>query len=119
MVVATFSRERSWWQAAQRGDAAVPVESAPCHRGGACGRRIDPMHGLFDVDVTEARRLLSVPEPPLSLTAFIIASVARAVAAHPQVHAYRNWRGRLVETRRPIRSRRRSRRESHGSVPRR
>jgi pyruvate/2-oxoglutarate dehydrogenase complex dihydrolipoamide acyltransferase (E2) component len=57
------------------------------------------MHGLLDVDVTEARRLLSMSEPPLSLTAFIVASVARAVAAHPQVHAYRDWRGRLVEHR--------------------
>jgi pyruvate/2-oxoglutarate dehydrogenase complex dihydrolipoamide acyltransferase (E2) component len=61
------------------------------------GRRIMPMHGLFDVDVTTARRLLSEHEPPLSLTAFIVASIGRAAAAHPQVHAYRDWRGRLVE----------------------
>jgi pyruvate/2-oxoglutarate dehydrogenase complex dihydrolipoamide acyltransferase (E2) component len=61
------------------------------------GRRIVPMHGLLDADVTEARRLLAVHEPPLSLTAFIVASVARAAAAHPEVHAYRNWRGRLLE----------------------
>jgi pyruvate/2-oxoglutarate dehydrogenase complex dihydrolipoamide acyltransferase (E2) component len=32
----------------------------------------------------------------LSLTAFVVASVARAAAAHPEVHAYRNWRGQLV-----------------------
>jgi pyruvate/2-oxoglutarate dehydrogenase complex dihydrolipoamide acyltransferase (E2) component len=57
------------------------------------------MHGLLDVDVTEARQLLNMSAPPLSLTAFIVASVARAVAAHPQVHAYRDWRGRLVEHR--------------------
>jgi pyruvate/2-oxoglutarate dehydrogenase complex dihydrolipoamide acyltransferase (E2) component len=57
------------------------------------------MHGLVDLDVTEARRLLAVAEPPLSLTAFIVASVARAAAAHPEVHAYRDWRGRLVEHR--------------------
>ena len=30
------------------------------------------------------------------MTAFIVASVARAAAAHPDVHAYRNWRGQLV-----------------------
>ncbi len=35
-------------------------------------------------------------EPALSFTAFVIASVARAAATHPQVHAYRNWRGQLV-----------------------
>jgi pyruvate/2-oxoglutarate dehydrogenase complex dihydrolipoamide acyltransferase (E2) component len=60
------------------------------------GRRITPMHGLLEVDVTDARRLLVGHEPPLSTTAFVVAAVARAVAAHPEVHAYRNWRGRLV-----------------------
>ena len=63
------------------------------------GRRIVPMHGLVEVDVTEARRLLADQEPPLSTTAFVIAAVARAVAAHPEVHAYRDWRGRLVRHR--------------------
>ncbi len=63
------------------------------------GRRIVPMHGLFDVDVTTARRVLAEHDPPLSLTAFVIASVGRAAAAQPQVHAYRDWRGRLVEHR--------------------
>ena len=63
------------------------------------GRRIMPMHGLFDVDITTARRLLAEDDPPLSLTAFVVASIGRAAAAHPQVHAYRDWRGRLVEHR--------------------
>jgi pyruvate/2-oxoglutarate dehydrogenase complex dihydrolipoamide acyltransferase (E2) component len=63
------------------------------------GRRIVPMHGLLEVDVTEARRLLVAHGPPLSLTAFVVASVARAAAAHPEVHAYRDWRGRLVRHR--------------------
>jgi hypothetical protein len=30
------------------------------------------------------------------MTAFLAASVARAAAGHPEVHAYRDWRGRLV-----------------------
>ena len=55
-----------------------------------------PMYGLVDVDVTTANRLLASHVPPSSLTAFIVASVARAAAAHPDVHAYRNWRGQLV-----------------------
>src|SRR5664279_4148269 len=63
------------------------------------GRRIVPMHGLFEVDITTARRLLAEDTPPLSLTAFVVASLGRAAAAHPQVHAYRDWRGRLVEHR--------------------
>jgi pyruvate/2-oxoglutarate dehydrogenase complex dihydrolipoamide acyltransferase (E2) component len=61
------------------------------------GRRIVPMHGLLEVDVTEAWRRLTATTPPLSLTAFVIASVGRAAAQHPEVHAYRDWRGRLVQ----------------------
>jgi len=56
-----------------------------------------PMHGLIDVDVTNAKRILDTHQPPASLTAFVIASVARAAVRHPEVHAYRNWQGRLVE----------------------
>jgi pyruvate/2-oxoglutarate dehydrogenase complex dihydrolipoamide acyltransferase (E2) component len=63
------------------------------------GRRIVPMHGLFEVDITAARAMLAAAEPPLSLTAFVVASLGRAAAAHPQVHAYRDWRGRMVEHR--------------------
>jgi pyruvate/2-oxoglutarate dehydrogenase complex dihydrolipoamide acyltransferase (E2) component len=55
------------------------------------------MHGLFEVDITTARQLLADHDPPLSLTAFLIASLGRVAAAHPEVHAYRDWRGRLVE----------------------
>lgn len=57
------------------------------------GRRMAPMYGLVDVDVTRANRLRAAHDPPSSLTAFVVASVARAAAAHPDVHAYRNWRG--------------------------
>jgi pyruvate/2-oxoglutarate dehydrogenase complex dihydrolipoamide acyltransferase (E2) component len=63
------------------------------------GRRIMPMHGLLDADVTTARRLLAESDPPLSMTAFVIASLGRAAAVHPEVHAYRDWRGRLVQHR--------------------
>ena len=57
------------------------------------GRSKMPMYGLVDVDITTANRLLAGHDPPLSLTAFVVACVARAAAAHPAVHAYRNWRG--------------------------
>ena len=60
------------------------------------GRRRVPMYGLADVDITTANRLLAGHDPPWSLTAFVVASVARAAAARPEVHAYRNWRGQLV-----------------------
>lgn len=54
------------------------------------------MHGLIDVDVTEPRRQMAAASADLSFTAYVVASVARAAAAHPEVHAYRDWRGRLV-----------------------
>lgn len=55
-----------------------------------------PMYGLIDADITTANRLLAGHEHPWSVTAFVVASVARAAAAQPAVHAYRNWRGQLV-----------------------
>ena len=60
------------------------------------GHRAPAMHGLIQVDVTEAYRLVRAASPPLSFTSFVVACVGRAVAAHPDVHAYRDWRGRLV-----------------------
>jgi hypothetical protein len=51
------------------------------------GRRKMPMYGLIDADVTTASRLLAEHDPPSSLTAFVVACVARAAAAHPEVHA--------------------------------
>ena len=79
----------------------VEVRSFPSNRrivtaAMRAGRRRVPMYGLMDVDVTTANRLLASHDPPWSLTAFVVASVARAAAAHPEVHAYRNWRGQLV-----------------------
>jgi pyruvate/2-oxoglutarate dehydrogenase complex dihydrolipoamide acyltransferase (E2) component len=54
------------------------------------------MIGLLELDVTEAKRQLAGHDPPLSFTAFVVASIARAAAHHPHVHAYRNRRGQLV-----------------------
>ena len=72
----------------------------PTHRlvtaGLRAGRRMAPMIGLVQMDVTAARRTLAAHDPPLSMTAYVIACVAQAAARHPEVHAYRDWRGRLV-----------------------
>jgi pyruvate/2-oxoglutarate dehydrogenase complex dihydrolipoamide acyltransferase (E2) component len=73
-----------------------PAERKLVTAGMRAGRRKMPMYGLVDVDVTTANQLLAVHDPPHSLTAFVVASVARAVAARPEVHTYRNWRGQLV-----------------------
>lgn len=58
------------------------------------GHRVVPMTALLQVDVTEAWKRLH--DKDLSPTAFVIACVGRAVAEHPEVHAYRDWWGRLV-----------------------
>lgn len=60
------------------------------------GRGQIPIHGLIDVDVTVARQRLLAVNPPLSMTAFVATCVGRAAARHPEVHGYRDWRGRLV-----------------------
>lgn len=60
------------------------------------GRRQFPVHGLTSVDVTDVVAALKEADPPGSLTAHVVAAVARAVARHPEVGAYRDWRGRLV-----------------------
>ena len=57
---------------------------------------MNPTHALLQCDVTETRIYLKRFDPPLSLTAYLVSAVARAAAAHPEVHAYRNWRGKLV-----------------------
>jgi pyruvate/2-oxoglutarate dehydrogenase complex dihydrolipoamide acyltransferase (E2) component len=63
------------------------------------GRRRAAMHCLVDLDVSKARRLIAAHGRTISFTAFVVASVARAAAAHPDVHAYRDWRGRLIRHR--------------------
>jgi hypothetical protein len=40
----------------------------------------------------DATQQLGAHDPPLSFTAFVVAAVARAVASHPEVHAYLNDR---------------------------
>lgn len=62
---------------------------------GRATRSRPSIHGLIEVDVTEARRLLAGRDGP-SLTAWVTWCVARAAAEHPEVHAYRDLRGRIV-----------------------
>ncbi|MEV0804726.1 2-oxo acid dehydrogenase subunit E2, partial [Kribbella sp. NPDC050281] len=63
-------------------------------------QRRHAIHGLFDVDVTSARGALrrhhETTGEDVSFTAFVVACVARAVAADPTVQAYRDLRGRDV-----------------------
>ncbi|MCL4528602.1 MAG: 2-oxo acid dehydrogenase subunit E2 [Chloroflexi bacterium] len=58
------------------------------------------VHGFLEVDVTMPRYILKRTAGsdgrPLSFTGFVIASFARAIHAHPTVHAYRDFRNRLI-----------------------
>lgn len=64
------------------------------------GRHKPMMHGLLEIDVTRARRLLREHREhtgtSLSFTAFILSCLGKAAAAHPEVQALRDWRGRVV-----------------------
>jgi pyruvate/2-oxoglutarate dehydrogenase complex dihydrolipoamide acyltransferase (E2) component len=58
------------------------------------------IHGLVEVDVTEARdRIRQIQERTgerVSFTGFIVHCCARAVDEDKHVHAYRDWRNRLL-----------------------
>jgi pyruvate/2-oxoglutarate dehydrogenase complex dihydrolipoamide acyltransferase (E2) component len=58
------------------------------------------VHALLEFDVTRARQLIRDRETSagekLSFTAYIVASLARALDVDKRLHAYRDWRGRLV-----------------------
>lgn len=53
-----------------------------------------PMAAMVQVDVTDAWERIKAEDA--SPTAFVLACVGRAVAVHSEVHAYRDWFGRLV-----------------------
>jgi pyruvate/2-oxoglutarate dehydrogenase complex dihydrolipoamide acyltransferase (E2) component len=67
---------------------------------GRLGVRRHVIHGLLEFDVTQAREFMRAHKArtgeSLSFTAFVVACFARAVDRHKPVHAYRNWRNRLV-----------------------
>jgi pyruvate/2-oxoglutarate dehydrogenase complex dihydrolipoamide acyltransferase (E2) component len=84
---------------------AYDIEPIPPMRrfslgAGYLGRRRNIVHGLIEVDVTIAREHIRKHEQTtgekLSFTAFIIYCLSKAIEEHPHVHAYRDWRNRLL-----------------------
>jgi pyruvate/2-oxoglutarate dehydrogenase complex dihydrolipoamide acyltransferase (E2) component len=67
---------------------------------GWMARRRHMIHGLIEIDVTEPRRRIAAYDQAhgerLSFSAFVSGCVGRSVAQDRSVHAYRDWRGRLV-----------------------
>lgn len=64
------------------------------------GVRRHMVHALLELDVTRPRQLLREHEArtgeKLPFTAFLVASLGRAIDRDKRLHAYRDWRGRLV-----------------------
>jgi pyruvate/2-oxoglutarate dehydrogenase complex dihydrolipoamide acyltransferase (E2) component len=79
---------------------AIPAERAVIVDGLAVVARRHMVHAFVDVDVTHPRRMLREREQGaqerISFTAFVIAAAARAIAEHPHLNAYRDWRNRLI-----------------------
>jgi pyruvate/2-oxoglutarate dehydrogenase complex dihydrolipoamide acyltransferase (E2) component len=77
-----------------------PSERQLIVEGGRVSAQKHTVVGLLEVDVTTARRFLREHKArtgeSLSFTAFVIACLAKAVGENKAVHAYRDWRNRLV-----------------------
>ena len=63
-------------------------------------QRKHTVHGVFEADVTEARRFIREHKTKsgerLSFTAFVATCLGQAVDENKYLHARRDWRGRLV-----------------------
>jgi pyruvate/2-oxoglutarate dehydrogenase complex dihydrolipoamide acyltransferase (E2) component len=85
--------------------ATFEVEPFPAERHNVVdalrvGARRRMVHAIVELDVTRARALIRDHQARtgegLSFTAFIVLCLARAIEANRHLHAYRDWRGRLV-----------------------
>lgn len=62
---------------------------------GRAARRRHPVYAMFEVDITDVRQRLH--QEGISITSFVVATLGRAVAADPRLHAIRDLCGHLVE----------------------
>jgi len=77
-----------------------PMERKVTIQGGRLASRKHTIHALIEVDVTEPRRLIREYKEhtgeALSFTAFVITCLGQAIEQNKRMHAYRNWRNRLI-----------------------
>lgn len=77
-----------------------PPERQLIIEGGRISSRKHTVTALIEVDVTSARRFLrgykARTGESLSFTAFVITCLGQAVSENKAVHAYRDWRNRLI-----------------------
>lgn len=68
--------------------------------GGRLAARKHTVHALIEVDVTTPRQALRDQKAhagaTLSFTAFVISCLAKAIDENKAMHAYRDWRNRLI-----------------------
>ncbi len=68
--------------------------------GGQMGRRKHTVHGLVEFDITLAREAIRQHKAQtgqaVSFSAFFLACLGKAIDADKQMHAYRDWRNRLI-----------------------
>src|SRR5512139_2357062 len=88
-----------------RQTASYTIEPFPAARqiiveAGRLGSRRPLIHGLLEIDVTQARTVLREHKAQtgetLSFTAFIVACLAQAIDQDRRVQAYRSWRNQLI-----------------------
>lgn len=77
-----------------------PVERQVIVEGGRIAANRHTVRGLIEVDVTEPRRLIKAyaerTGETISFTAYVIACLGKAIDRDKQMHAYRDWRNRLI-----------------------
>src|SRR5687767_290595 len=68
--------------------------------GGRLAARKHTVHASIEVDVSTPRQRLHAQKArtgaTLSFTAFVIACLAKAIDENKMMHAYRDWRNRLI-----------------------
>jgi pyruvate/2-oxoglutarate dehydrogenase complex dihydrolipoamide acyltransferase (E2) component len=77
-----------------------PPERRMTVDGGRLATQRHTIHGLIEVDVTRPRQYIREHKARtgeiLSFTAFVIACLGKAIDENKMMHAYRDWRNRLV-----------------------
>ena len=67
----------------------IPTERRPVLDRLWSASRKAQVHALVELDVTRAREVIALAEPHVSWTGFVISTLGRAVARHPEVNARR------------------------------
>jgi hypothetical protein len=75
---------------------SIPPERALVLDGGILGSKRHIIYGLLEVNVTNARDFRRKQDNKVSFTAYLVACLARVVAKHPHVQAYKIGRKNIV-----------------------